>query len=75
MVNNPCDVFVQGKGWLVNVIFYFQITSRVLCQTIEPEEKRKIVGDTFMKIVDDEAKEMGLTINDCYLAQGRLQSI
>ena len=25
-----------------------------------------------MKIVDDEAKHLGLTINDCFLAQGRL---
>lgn len=51
-----------------------QITSRVLCQTIEPEEKRKIIGDTFMNVVDDEAKSLDLTINDCFLAQGKQSS-
>ena len=48
--------------------------SRVLCQTIEPEEKRKIIGDTFMKIVDLEAKSLGLSVDDCFLAQGQLRA-
>uniref|UniRef100_H2Y9F1 GMP synthase (glutamine-hydrolyzing) n=2 Tax=Ciona savignyi TaxID=51511 RepID=H2Y9F1_CIOSA len=32
-----------------------KVISRVLSQTLFPEEKRKIIGDTFMKIVDYEA--------------------
>uniref|UniRef100_H2Y9F0 GMP synthase (glutamine-hydrolyzing) n=1 Tax=Ciona savignyi TaxID=51511 RepID=H2Y9F0_CIOSA len=49
------------------------VISRVLSQTLFPEEKRKIIGDTFMKIVDYEAHAIGLTIDDCFLAQGTLR--
>uniref|UniRef100_H2Y9E9 GMP synthase (glutamine-hydrolyzing) n=1 Tax=Ciona savignyi TaxID=51511 RepID=H2Y9E9_CIOSA len=45
----------------------------ILSQTLFPEEKRKIIGDTFMKIVDYEAHAIGLTIDDCFLAQGTLR--
>lgn len=49
-------------------------SSRVLCQTLNPEEKRKIVGDTFMRIVEEEAKKAGVdNFEDCFLAQGTLR--
>uniref|UniRef100_UPI001939C642 GMP synthase [glutamine-hydrolyzing]-like n=1 Tax=Styela clava TaxID=7725 RepID=UPI001939C642 len=50
-----------------------KFTSRVLSQTLDPEEKRNIIGDTFMKIVDEEAEKIGLTIDKCFLAQGTLR--
>nr|CAB3249850.1 GMP synthase [glutamine-hydrolyzing] [Phallusia mammillata] len=50
-----------------------KIVSRVLCQTLDPEEKRKIIGDTFMNVVDFEAQELEISIDDCYLAQGTLR--
>lgn len=50
-----------------------KFTSRVLCQSLDPEEKRNIIGDTFMKIVDEEAEILGLNIDKCFLAQGTLR--
>lgn len=47
--------------------------SRVLCQTLNPEEKRKIIGDTFMRIVEEEARKAGLDFDSCFLAQGTLR--
>lgn len=47
--------------------------SKVLCQTLDPEEKRKIIGDTFMHIVNAEAEKLGLDIDKCFLAQGTLR--
>ncbi|EFA75840.1 GMP synthetase [Heterostelium album PN500] len=41
--------------------------------TVHPEEKRKIIGDTFMKVADDEVRKLGLNPNEVYLAQGTLR--
>jgi len=43
-----------------------------LSRTVEPEIKRKIIGDTFMKIVDKMIKDM--EIEDALLAQGTLRT-
>ncbi|CAK8685117.1 GMP synthase [glutamine-hydrolyzing]-like [Clavelina lepadiformis] len=50
-----------------------KVLSRVLCQSLDPEEKRKIIGDTFINIVNNEAQQLGLDIDDCFLAQGTLR--
>jgi len=48
--------------------------SRVLCQTQNPEEKRKIIGDTFMKVIQTEASKAGLeNFENYFLAQGTLR--
>lgn len=44
-----------------------------LCQTVHPEEKRKIIGDTFMKIADGIISELNLRPEDVFLGQGTLR--
>lgn len=38
-----------------------------------PEEKRKIIGDTFMKVVESVVSDLQLRADDVYLAQGTLR--
>lgn len=45
----------------------------LLCFTINPEEKRKIIGDTFLKIANETMKELNLDPKDTFLAQGTLR--
>jgi len=42
-----------------------------LCETINPEEKRKIIGDTFMKIITEEIED--LKLDNYMLVQGTLR--
>lgn len=44
-----------------------------LKQAIEPEQKRRIIGDTFVIVAEQQIAEMGLTSEDMYLAQGTLR--
>ncbi|EGC35716.1 hypothetical protein DICPUDRAFT_91981 [Dictyostelium purpureum] len=44
-----------------------------LKDTINPEERRKIIGDTFMKVAEQEVKKLGLSPEDVFLAQGTLR--
>ena len=49
-----------------------QEPSQILCKTIEPEKKRKIIGDTFIRVTQIESLKRGMSIDspDVYLAQG-----
>ncbi|KAK5641448.1 hypothetical protein RI129_009995 [Pyrocoelia pectoralis] len=47
--------------------------TKMLCQTIDPEEKRKIIGDVFVKITDEIISELNLKPEDVLLAQGTLR--
>lgn len=49
-----------------------ETTSR-LDSTINPEWKRKIIGDTYMKVSEEEVQKLGLKFSDVYLAQGTLR--
>lgn len=44
-----------------------------LNQTIAPEDKRKIIGDTYMRVVDEVIGELGLVPEDVFLVQGTLR--
>lgn len=48
-------------------------TTKPLCQTTNPEEKRKIIGDTFIRISDDLIKELNLKPDEVLLGQGTLR--
>ena len=52
-----------------------QQPSQVLCKAIEPEEKRRIIGDTFIRLVEIESRKRNMSIenDDVYLAQGTLR--
>lgn len=44
-----------------------------LSKTNSPEEKRKIIGDTFMRVAAEEIKKLGLSSEEVLLAQGTLR--
>lgn len=50
----------------------FRMT-KMLCQTTNPEEKRKIIGDVFVRIANDVVAEMGLKPDEVFLGQGTLR--
>lgn len=47
--------------------------TKMLCATINPEEKRKIIGDVFVKVANEVMAEMGLKAEDVFLGQGTLR--
>ncbi|KAJ8357824.1 hypothetical protein SKAU_G00206180 [Synaphobranchus kaupii] len=47
--------------------------SKTLNSTTNPEEKRKIIGDTFVKVANEVIEEMDLKPEEVYLAQGTLR--
>ncbi|XP_038060989.1 GMP synthase [glutamine-hydrolyzing]-like [Patiria miniata] len=47
--------------------------TKMLNTTIEPEEKRQIIGDTFMRIAEEVCVELNLKPEDTILAQGTLR--
>jgi len=48
-------------------------TTKLLCKTVNPEEKRKIIGDTFMRLADQIIKDLKLDPNNVLLGQGTLR--
>eukprot|EP01120_Amphizonella_sp_Union-15-10_P015163 TRINITY_DN7727_c0_g1_i1.p1 TRINITY_DN7727_c0_g1~~TRINITY_DN7727_c0_g1_i1.p1 ORF type:complete len:665 (+),score=117.04 TRINITY_DN7727_c0_g1_i1:84-2078(+) len=44
-----------------------------LCEVVNPEEKRKIIGDTFMHVAQDVIAELGFGDTEMLLAQGTLR--
>ncbi|XP_003704219.1 GMP synthase burgundy [Megachile rotundata] len=47
--------------------------TKVLCATTNPEEKRKIIGDVFVKVANEAMAEMGLKPEEVFLGQGTLR--
>ncbi|KAK4307876.1 hypothetical protein Pmani_020386 [Petrolisthes manimaculis] len=45
----------------------------LLCHTHDPEEKRKIIGDTFIKVANEVISEMNLRPDQVMLGQGTLR--
>jgi hypothetical protein len=41
-----------------------------LCRTVNPEDKRRIIGDTFVKVADRTANDLNLTWDNLLLGQG-----
>ncbi|KAH6934598.1 hypothetical protein HPB50_025506 [Hyalomma asiaticum] len=48
-------------------------TTKMLCQTAHPEEKRKIIGDTFMRVANEVISELQLNPDEVFLGQGTLR--
>lgn len=47
--------------------------SQMLCVTVNPEDKRKIIGDVFVKVTNEVIRELNLKPEEVYLAQGTLR--
>jgi len=61
---------IPNKGTQANPEFY---DSKPLDQTYNPEEKRKIIGDTFIRVTESETKQMNLRDENLFFAQGTLR--
>jgi GMP synthase (glutamine-hydrolysing) len=48
------------------------IETHPLDEVLEPEVKRKIIGDTFIEVAEDTMNDLGLDMTNCYLCQGSL---
>lgn len=55
------------------IIFPKPKLTKMLCNTTNPEEKRKIIGDVFVEIANDAMTEMGLNPEEVFLGQGTLR--
>lgn len=47
--------------------------TKKLSETTNPEEKRKIIGDTFIKVAQQAIEDLGLSADEVILAQGTLR--
>lgn len=47
--------------------------TKKLCETTDPEEKRNIIGNTFMTVCDRAIKDLNLDVDNLLLAQGTLR--
>ncbi|RZF38466.1 hypothetical protein LSTR_LSTR011956 [Laodelphax striatellus] len=47
--------------------------TKMLCQTANPEEKRKIIGDLFVKMYNEVIEELKLKPDEVFLGQGTLR--
>lgn len=50
-----------------------KVKTKMLCQTTDPEEKRTIIGDTFMKVANELISDLNLPPDDVFLGQGTLR--
>lgn len=44
-------------------------TTKLLCKTVNPEEKRKIIGDTFMRLANQIIEDLKLNPNEVFLGE------
>lgn len=49
------------------------VESDELCCTVKPEVKRKVIGDCFMRVSEEELRKFGLDPEHVFLAQGTLR--
>lgn len=47
--------------------------TKMLCMTSNPEEKRKIIGDVFVKLSEEIVTDLNLKVEEVFLAQGTLR--
>lgn len=50
-----------------------KIKTKMLCQTTDPEEKRTIIGDTFMNVANELISDLNLSADEVFLGQGTLR--
>ncbi|XP_041777515.1 GMP synthase [glutamine-hydrolyzing] isoform X2 [Anopheles merus] len=72
-VKNAIYKFMKGTTTIKLPGSLYNQDTQMLCQTISPEDKRKIIGDVFVKVSNDVLREMNLNADEVYLAQGTLR--
>jgi len=48
-------------------------STKLLCLTLNPEEKRKIIGDVFVQVANSVMADLKLRPEEVFLAQGTLR--
>lgn len=65
--------FLSGTTEVTNRKTKERYTTKPLRETWAPEDKRRIIGDTFMRVSERITKELGLNPIETFLAQGTLR--
>lgn len=73
IVRNCFYNFFKGSTTIRKPDSLFNSETPMLCFTINPEEKRKIIGDTFVKETTEAIRELKLVPENVILAQGTLR--
>lgn len=73
LVKNCFYNFFKGSTIIKKANSLYNTETPMLCFAINPEEKRKIIGDTFVKVANETMKELKLDPDDVFLAQGTLR--
>lgn len=71
--NIPLSNVANNKGIGITAVGPRTRITKLLCQTTNPEEKRKIIGDVFVRVANDAMTEMGLKPEEVFLGQGTLR--
>jgi GMP synthase PP-ATPase subunit len=45
----------------------------LLCHVTDPEDKRRIIGDTFMRVANEVIEDLSLNPDEVILGQGKVQ--
>ena len=73
IVRKEAYTFLKGTTQIKRPGQFSIVETPMLCQTFNPEEKRKIIGDIFVKVTNDIVAEMKLKPEEVLLAQGTLR--
>lgn len=73
LVKNCFYQFFKGTTTIRRQNSVYNCETPMLCFAINPEEKRKIIGDTFVKVSNEVMRELKLNPDEVYLAQGTLR--
>lgn len=65
--------FIKGTTTVKLPGSLYTTETPLLSMTINPEDKRKIIGDVFMKVSSDVIRELNMRPEDVFLAQGTLR--
>ncbi|XP_037952679.1 GMP synthase [glutamine-hydrolyzing] [Teleopsis dalmanni] len=73
IVRKEVYTFAKGTTRIKRPEQFSTVETPMLCETVNPEDKRKIIGDIFVKVVNKLLSEMQLKPEEVMLAQGTLR--
>jgi GMP synthase (glutamine-hydrolysing) len=73
VVKKAFHQFIRGTTTIQMPGSLYTTETPMLSMTINPEDKRKIIGDVFMKVSNEVMREMKLRPEEVFLAQGTLR--
>lgn len=73
VVKRAFHQFIKGTTTVKMPGSLYTTETPLLSMTINPEDKRKIIGDVFIKVSNEVLREMKLRPEDVFLAQGTLR--